>query len=118
MSTQSMINKQEALARVEGDVELLGEMIQVFLEEYPKTMTSIKGGLSAKNAAEVELHAHSVKGAMRNFGDSSAVTVAFDLEKIGRSKDLANAQAVFEKLLVEVEKFAAAAKELATELKP
>ncbi len=118
MSTQSMINKQEALARVEGDLELLGEMIQVFLEEYPKTMDSIRGGIATRNAAEVELHAHSVKGAMRNFGDSSAVNVAFDLEKLGRNKDLAQAQAVFEKLLVEVEKFASAAKELATELKP
>jgi len=118
MSTQSMINKQEALARVEGDFELLGEMIQVFLEEYPKTMESIRGGISQNNAAEVELHAHSVKGAMRNFGDSSAVTAAFDLEKIGHNKDLSQAQAVFEKLLIEVEKFASAAKQLATELKP
>jgi len=107
-SSELLLNKEEALNRVDGDRELLSELITTFLNEYPKTLQALQTAVNAGDAKAVELHAHSIKGAMRNFGNSKPIEVAFELEKIGRSADLTRAAELFESVKSEVAKFAGA----------
>jgi CheY-like chemotaxis protein len=81
-----------ALSRVGGDVELLREVIDLFLDDYPSTLQKIQSAVAASDASALEQHAHSLKGSVSTFGASRAFEAAFQLEKQGRSGHLGGAQ--------------------------
>jgi PAS domain S-box-containing protein len=81
-----------ALGRVGGDPDLLRELIQVFLEEWPVWRTKLRQALAEADPAGVRRLAHSVKGAMAQFGAESARQAAQTLEAIGQSGKLAGAE--------------------------
>ena len=86
-------NMQEALARVDGDKELLGEMAALFLEEYPRFLAQIQEAISKKDSSALSYAAHTLKGSVGNFAAAAAFDAAFTLERIGRQGDLAEASA-------------------------
>jgi len=87
-----------ALERLGGDEELLQEVAVLFLEEYPTLMAEIRAAEESGNAHRLERAAHSLKGSVANFGADCAVQAALELEKIGRSGDLAGAKAALAEL--------------------
>jgi PAS domain S-box-containing protein len=86
------LDESLALSRVGGDVELLKEVIELFLDDYPSTFEKIKSAVAASDAAALEHSAHSLKGSVSTFGANRAFEAAFTLEKQGRNKDLRDAQ--------------------------
>jgi PAS domain S-box-containing protein len=86
------LDESLALSRVGGDVELLKEVVELFLDDYPSTFEKIKAAVANRNATALEHAAHSLKGSVSTFGASRAFEAAFTLEKQGRSGDLADAQ--------------------------
>ncbi len=85
------LDESLALSRVGGDVELLKEVVELFLDDYPSTFEKIKAAVAARNAKDLEHYAHSLKGSVSTFGANRAFEAAFTLEKQGRSGDLASA---------------------------
>ncbi len=85
------LDESLALSRVGGDVELLKEVVELFLDDYPATFEKIKAAVATRNALALEHHAHSLKGSVSTFGASRAFEAAFTLEKQGRSGDLTGA---------------------------
>jgi HPt (histidine-containing phosphotransfer) domain-containing protein len=77
---------------VGGDVELLKEVVELFLDDYPSTLERIKSAVAGRDATALEHHAHSLKGSVSTFGANRAFEAAFSLEKQGRSGDLSGAQ--------------------------
>ena len=57
-----------ALASVQGDEDLLREIIEAFLEEAPKQVAALDQGMAAGDAVVVRRAAHTIKGASRYFG--------------------------------------------------
>ena len=94
----SLLNLAVALERVGGDRELLEEVAQLFLDDYPNSVTEIKEALAAGDPKGVERGAHSLKGAVANFGADSVVETAFALELAGRNGDLTTAPEQFTRL--------------------
>jgi two-component system, sensor histidine kinase and response regulator len=86
------LDESLALSRVGGDVELLKEVIELFLDDYPSTFEKIKNAVAASDAGSLEHHAHSLKGSVSTFGAGRAFEAAFELEKKGRAGDLTGAQ--------------------------
>ena len=86
------LDESLALSRVGGDVELLKEVIGLFLGDYPSTFEKIKSAVAASDARALEHSAHSLKGSVSTFGAGRAFEAAFTLEKLGRSGDLRGAQ--------------------------
>ena len=86
------------LERLGGDEELLQEVAQLFLEEYPSLMSEMREAARSGDAHRLERAAHSLKGSIANFGAESAVQAALTVERIGRSGDLAGAVDAFEQL--------------------
>jgi len=78
-----------ALARVGGDVELLQELAGMFMEEYPKLLDAIRGGLAEQNAAAACNAAHQLKGLLAQFGAETARQAAYGVELPARQGDLA-----------------------------
>jgi PAS domain S-box-containing protein len=82
------LDESLALSRVGGDVELLKEVIGLFLDDYPQTFEKIKNAVAGSDASALEHHAHSLKGSVSTFGAGRAFEAAFALEKRGRERDL------------------------------
>jgi two-component system, sensor histidine kinase and response regulator len=82
------LNKNEALARVGGDPQLLAEIAALFLSDLPRALGEIRNAVAAGDAAAIERHAHALKGSVANFGAQEARTAAQDLETKARTTSL------------------------------
>jgi two-component system, sensor histidine kinase and response regulator len=82
-----LIDRTSLLERVEGDQELLMEMIQIFKEESPGLMTAMRAALQSSDWIVLERSAHSLKGAASNLSSKSAANVALKLEQDAQNKD-------------------------------
>src|ERR1700693_4562712 len=82
------LNESLALSGVGGDSDLLREVIELFLDDYPQALESIRSAVAAQDATALEHQAHSLKGSVSTFGARRAFEAALALEKQGRSKDL------------------------------
>jgi CheY-like chemotaxis protein len=105
-------------ALFEGDLEFLAEIVNLFLETYPALLSAIEDAVSRKDAEGLCRAAHTLKGAVANFGAKAVVEQARALEMIGKNGDLSSAdegwrrlRALMAKLIPELQ----AALERATE---
>jgi len=92
------IDRDVALLRVGGDAELLKEIAQLFLEDYPKSMHDLRMAADGGDAKCVERAAHGLKGSVANFGAEAAVEAARTLENMGRAQDLREVEQVIRSL--------------------
>jgi HPt (histidine-containing phosphotransfer) domain-containing protein len=76
------------LDRMGGDEDLLREITGLFLEEYPTLVAQIDAGLVHLDPKQVEFAAHTLKGAVANFGMDAPTEAAYQLEQLGRRADL------------------------------
>lgn len=98
-----VFNLAEALERVEGDLDLLKEMVDLFLEECPRMLTKIEDAMAANNAQALQNASHTLKGAVSNFAASAATAASFALEKMGREQNLTDSAATLSMLKRELE---------------
>lgn len=77
----SMIDRDQ-LARLEewGGQKLLRQMIRLFLENAPKRMEAVRGGLEAGDLEAAERGAHSLKSSSANVGGMELRTAAAEME--------------------------------------
>jgi protein-histidine pros-kinase len=87
----TVFDQEAVLARVEGDPELLREIVGLFLLETPELQTAIRDSIARGDRKALEHAAHSVKGAVSSFGAQAARQAALKLEMIGREGDLTQA---------------------------
>lgn len=74
------VQHEELLERVGGSHELLVEVIDLFLEDGPQLLTTIQEALARGDADGVRRGAHALKGSAGNFGASTLVAVAHQVE--------------------------------------
>ncbi|MCK4236764.1 MAG: response regulator, partial [Candidatus Krumholzibacteria bacterium] len=94
--------------RIGGDEEIFAEIMDIFLGDFQAQAEQLKQALDDGDAGLVERVAHSVKGACLNIGASALSDVAFEIEKIGKGKELEGAVPLVEELEKGFEKFKAA----------
>ncbi|MBF0422771.1 MAG: Hpt domain-containing protein [Magnetococcales bacterium] len=87
------------LATVEGDWQLLEEVMDIYFTDAPTQLSRIQRAIDSNDPLEVREAAHSLKGATGAFGKDNAVfRLAFNLEQIGQSGQLAQARERFQEL--------------------
>ncbi len=96
--TEIVFDKEVALSRVGGDVELLKEIAVLFLDDYPKSLNELREAVQAGDARRVERSAHGLKGSVSNFGAAPAVNAALQLETMGRAQKLVEVEQVLRTL--------------------
>ncbi|MBW2615120.1 MAG: Hpt domain-containing protein [Deltaproteobacteria bacterium] len=109
--SEQVFDMTEALENVGGDMDLLKEIIEIFLEDYPNQMKQIQGGISSGDAVVLEHAAHSLKGSVANFAAKRAYDAAYRLEVLGREGDLGEANEALGDLDREIREFDAAMNE-------
>ncbi|MCS6925630.1 MAG: Hpt domain-containing protein [Candidatus Binatia bacterium] len=98
----SVLDLEEALARVDGDHQLLAELAALFLDSCPTMQAAIQEALARRDAKAVQHAAHTLKGSVGNFGAQAAFDAALALEQMGRQGDLSGADAAFAHLEAEI----------------
>lgn len=83
------LNLSEAMNRVGGDRSLLRTLAQLFLQTYPTQILELRKAISQRDNPAIRRLAHTLKGAVGNFGTGPAYQAAQRLETMGRQSDLA-----------------------------
>ncbi len=91
--SKMVLDRNAALARVEGDRELLREMAKLFLEDCPSRLAELRAALERQDGRALERSAHALKGSVSNFCARPAAEAALRLEALGRAGDLLQADA-------------------------
>lgn len=93
-----------AFDAVGGRRELLQELVEIFIVEYPKVLQAIDQAIQQGNAKGLQLSAHQLKGCLRYFGTTSASELARELEDMGRASHLEGAASRLPSLAAAVER--------------
>ncbi len=99
-----ILDRESLLERVEGDFELLTEMIGLFQEDCPRLLAAIREAVSRQDAQMLERAAHTLKGSVSNFAAPAATAAALRLEQIARDAKLAEAADACAALEAEMER--------------
>ena len=92
------IDRELALVRVGGDAELLREIAQLFLDDYPKVLADLRAAVECSDPRRVERAAHGLKGSVSHFGARAAVEAARTIEDLGRTGQLTDISRVVQEL--------------------
>jgi HPt (histidine-containing phosphotransfer) domain-containing protein len=98
-----VIDRDKALERVEGDAELLRELVQLLLEDIPVRLAQIRSGLDTHDAETLRGAAHSLKGAAANLCADGVTEAARRLELAARDQDFGAASHAERILEVEID---------------
>ena len=75
---------EEALDRVGGDAGLLRELVGMVLEDAPRKLAALGSARGRGDRAEIKRVAHTLKGAVSNFGAQEMVSALQELEAMVR----------------------------------
>ena len=70
-------------ARVDGDEELVQQIIAIVRENSQKLLAEIRSGIEAKDMTKIATSAHSLKSSVGNLGDEHAAHAAQRIEAMG-----------------------------------
>lgn len=71
-----------------GDEELLREILDGFLNEFPDRMEAIKACVASQDAETAQREAHTIKGEAATIGGLALSEVALGMEKTAQKGDL------------------------------
>lgn len=90
------------LANVDGDEAVLHQIVELFIEDSEVVLSRIHDAIAQRDAEMLAYSAHSLKGAVGNFGAPLAFHAAKKMEALGRAGDLESARSGFSWLEDEV----------------
>ncbi len=79
-----------ALSHVDGDIQFLAELAELFLQDYPRLMDEMRHSILLGNHSDLERAAHTLKGRLAFFGLNTMRDKAFGLEMMGRERNSTN----------------------------
>jgi CheY-like chemotaxis protein len=109
---RAAIDQAALLARVGGDLELMHEVIRLFMEDCPMQLSTIHAAIVSGNAEALRNGAHALRGAAGTLSAGGVVDAALVLERLGAENRLAPAEAAWKTLNAEAAHLAAALQDL------
>ena len=97
--TQVVLDLESALDRMDQDMDLFFELVDIFFTDYDATLANLKSAVAKEDLALVEATAHSLKSALGNLSAQQSYSIAAELEYAGRD----NKPEKFTNLLSELE---------------
>ena len=88
--------------RVNGDMDLLRDLVRLFALEYPELLLNIQSAIEKGLFGDVQRLSHKLKGSALQFSGKLAVAAAGRLEEMGRTEALDGAGQILATLRFEV----------------
>ena len=88
---ESPVRMALALGRVDGDKDLLQELVHTFQEDLSERVSSLTAAIRRGDDQETFQAAHSLRGPLGILCAEKALTLAEQLETLGRAGQLGNA---------------------------
>jgi CheY-like chemotaxis protein len=92
----------QTLERLGGDEKLLQAVVEIFLEDSPKQMNSLRRAIAERNAEGIETTSHNLKGELGYLGISAVSQKAGELEEMGREHNLQHTAGAFARFEIEI----------------
>ena len=90
-----IFDEQAALAYTGQDRRLLKQVVSMFRSDYPTSLRRIEQAMRRKDGEGLRAAAHALKGAIATVGSPAGREAAATLEQVGRSGNLAGADAAY-----------------------
>lgn len=96
---------EKTLEFMGNDSSLVVELAEIFILESPERMQSLRQAVAARDAEQIYLVTHKLKGESANFGHPRVEEYAEMLSMKGRTHDLSDVDQLFSQLELEVKYF-------------
>jgi HPt (histidine-containing phosphotransfer) domain-containing protein len=95
-STMIIFNEKKFLDNYQDVEEIIPDLIENFLSTSPSVLSKLKKSIDEKNYKEVELYAHTMKGAISNFYSENGRLLFEKIEKNARDNNLTNIDDIYQ----------------------
>ena len=86
LKIENHLDLDSLLARTDGDMNLVAEVFDIFWENLPDQLSTLREAIDRNDAREVMTSAHSLKGSLGNLSAHAAHDAALALENAGRQR--------------------------------
>ena len=94
-----MIDKKQFLENFKYfDNDIVLEIINIFIDEYPERMETLRKNIDEKDFDQLKFNAHSLKGVVANFVAPEVQELARQIEIKGGGRDMAGIETLYEQL--------------------
>ena len=80
------------------DKEVVSDIINIFIEEYPARLLTIRKNIDQKDFDQLRFNAHSLKGVVANFIAPEVQGIARTMEMKGTNKDMEDLDKLYSEL--------------------
>jgi len=87
---EPVLDIRGALARLDGDEDLLIDLMGFFMEDSPRLMQQLEAAAKTRHTADVKMAAHSLKGLVAGCGGVRAAEAAKRVEHAALANDLSH----------------------------
>jgi PAS domain S-box-containing protein len=99
-----VVDWQRAMDVVQGDRDLLRDVISTFLDECNSMVNAIRLSIAEKNREALHRSAHTLKGSMRYFGADESYERCLELENMGKDSQFEAAAELLPRLEIELDR--------------
>ena len=85
---QQYVDTAELLERAGEDHELVMELLQLFLDDFPRLCDALDQAVHSSDASQIEKAAHALKGMFGSLSMKRASQLAAQVELAGRAADM------------------------------
>jgi two-component system sensor histidine kinase/response regulator len=107
-SVEKVYDREELLASLDGDGQVVREIVQLYLDNAPKMLNTLLWEVENANALGVAEAAHAMKGALLMLRAHKAAALAKGLEESCRRGDLSEAKEKLAELIAAAQEVTAA----------
>lgn len=84
---RNLIDFEELLERTENDRELMRDLLTIFKDEFPQRLQALNHAVASRNAANVILEAHALKGMLSSLAAIEVAAAVAELERLARNNE-------------------------------
>ncbi len=92
--SEEIIDLKDVLERVQDDKELLGELFDIYQEDFLVKRKELEEGIKLKDVVKVREAAHSMKGASGNLSAKSMHAICMKIEHLARDGSVEGVEAL------------------------
>jgi two-component system, sensor histidine kinase and response regulator len=101
--SEQVWNLAELQDRVDNDQELLRELLNIFKEDFPRTLQSLESAVSGEDLKNATRLSHTLKGMLGSLGATRAAAAAAKLEALSSAGEIASLEGAFHALEIEAQ---------------